>query len=37
LLKYGCFSWFCTCVVSITITREWFDERSKHDLGIAKF
>jgi hypothetical protein len=36
LLKYGCFPWFCTSVVSVTITGEWSDERLKHDL-VAKF
>jgi hypothetical protein len=36
LLTYGCFSWFCTCVVSVTITREWSDERSEYGLAVAK-
>jgi hypothetical protein len=37
MFKYSCFSWFCTYVVGITVTGEWPDERSKHDLAIVKF
>jgi hypothetical protein len=37
VLKYGSFSWFCTCVVTVTITRERSGEQSKHDLAIANF
>jgi hypothetical protein len=40
LLELGCFSWFSACavsVISVIKTRDWSEDRSKHDFATAKF
>jgi hypothetical protein len=36
LLKLGCFPWFSTCAFSAIKTREWLEDRLKHDFATVK-